>query len=90
MLKFLGNGLYKIQIPIGIHSKIYTFLEGFRMHVTKHTHVIHSLTRNKILLIYITIHPSLTNADFLEDKKKLKRLRLEPTNYGLESSVVHY
>ena len=59
------------------------------MHVTKATHVICSLTRYKILLIYITIHPSLTNADFLEDKK-LKRLRLEPTNYGLESSVVHY
>ena len=29
MLKFLGNDLYKIQIAIGIHSKIYTFLEGF-------------------------------------------------------------
>ena len=70
MLKFLGNDLYKSPIPIGIYSKIYTFLEGFRMHVTKaHMHVIRSLTRNKIILIYITIQPSLTNADFLEDKK---------------------
>ena len=69
MLKFLGNDLYKIQIPIGIHSKIYTFLEGFRMHVTKAQHLIRSCTHNKIILIYITIHPSLTNADFREDKK---------------------
>ena len=29
MLKFLGNDLYKIQIPIGIHSKIYTFFGRF-------------------------------------------------------------
>ena len=69
MLKFLGNDLYKIQIPIGIHSKIYTYFEGFRMHVNKALHLIRSLTRKKIILIYITIHPSLTNADFWEDKK---------------------
>ena len=66
----LGNDLYKIQIPIGIHSNIYTFLEGFCMHVTK-AHACNTFANSQqiILIIYITIHPSLTNADFLEDKK---------------------
>ena len=53
MLKFLGNDLYKIQIPIGIHSKIYTFLEGFRMHVTK-AHACNTFANSQ--QNYINIH----------------------------------
>ena len=64
MFKFLGNDLYKIQIQIGIHSKIYTFLEGFRMHVTKAFNTFAYLQQN-----CINIHYNTPVLDFLEDKK---------------------
>ena len=54
------------------------------MHVTK-AHACNTFAN--LQQNFINIHYN-NNADFLEDKK-LTRLRLEPTNYGLESSVVH-
>ena len=46
----------------------YIHLEGFRMHVTK-AHACNTFTNSQQNYITITIHPSLTNADFWEDKK---------------------
>ena len=46
----------------------YIHLEGFRMNVTK-AHACNTFANSQQNYINITIHPSLNNADFWEDKK---------------------
>ena len=61
----------QVQIPIGIHARIYTSLEGFRMYLSI-KHVIHSLYLiYTCVSIYITSHPSSTNAKFWERIKSV-------------------